>query len=815
MNPEMNPMDPELERAVSEIRDEPVDSAAIEAAAARVWARLAEAAGEQPSEHIRGCADFQALIPEYRAGRLPEARALLLKDHLNNCVACRRVYEGRVVAFPSPHAAPAPRVNRYVMRWAAAAAVVAAAGVTVWLASGRFGQGSGRAVIQAVNGALYEISDTGVRALAAGQDLPDGVEIRTAKDSYATLRLQDGSIVQMRERASLSTSRGGADLTLRLGRGNIIVEAAKRRSGHLYVATADCRVAVTGTVFSVNAGTKGSRVSVIQGEVHVAENNREDVLHPGQQSVSGSNLEEAPIQYDISWSREADRFNVKPANSGTVSRLLQRVPAGAAFVAFIPDPAASLSDAQDSIRRMTGQNPQLRAAFAGQDPGVERALGRLKEAGSYLTEMAIVGLPDGHKPQLVFLAGLKRAGLADFLKKADLPVTVEERSGMAAFTFERGEEGLLAQALNTPANAFSGSPCYSRIADAQRQGAGAVVCADASRLGAGAGQQSPLRYVMGEERRVRGAAETRATFGFAGQRTGIASWLAAPAPMGSLDYISPDATFVAAFVVKSPAVIVDEMVALQQRSREAAEKGLAEARRQTGIDVRNDLAAALGGEFAIAVDGPLFPTPAVKLIAEVYDPVRFQATIQKLVDAYNREAVKKGNKPLRTARENIGGRPYYMIAGGNPNPLTEVHYTFADGYLVAGLSNALLTQAIQTRAARTSIARSSRFVAMMPRDHYTNFSAVVYENMGKTLSPLVGMFGALAPSSGPSQSKALQGLADMKPAFIAAYGEPDRITVAGTGSMFGRSLSNLTGGSLLGLAGGGLPLGRFQGTRGR
>ena len=25
-----------------------------------------------------------------------------------------------------------------------------------------------------------------------------------------------------------------------------------------------------------------------------------------------------------------------------------------------------------------------------------------------------------------------------------------------------------------------------------------------------------------------------------------------------------------------------------------------------------------------------------------------------------------------------------MIAGGDPNPLTEAHYTFADGYLIAG-----------------------------------------------------------------------------------------------------------------------------------
>ena len=79
-----------------------VDPAVIEAAAARVWANLA-AANAMP--RCTACDDFQALIPEFNAGRLPEARALLVKDHLHECVACRRVYEGRVVC----HAGARPR----------------------------------------------------------------------------------------------------------------------------------------------------------------------------------------------------------------------------------------------------------------------------------------------------------------------------------------------------------------------------------------------------------------------------------------------------------------------------------------------------------------------------------------------------------------------------------------------------------------------------------------------------------------------------------------------------------------------------------
>lgn len=809
MTPEISPMDPALERAVTEIRDETPDAAVVEAAAGRVWARLAEAAGQKPAESIRGCADFQALFSDYRAGRLGGARALLLKDHLNQCVACRRAYDGKVVAFPGRQTAEgAARRPRYGLRWAAAAGAIAA-GVLIWVAIDQYGHGSGRAFIQTVNGALYEISPAGIRPLAAGADLPDGVDIRTAKDSEAVIHLSDGSTVEMRERAEFSTSRSGKDITIHLDRGDVIVQAAKRSSGHLYVATADCRVAVTGTVFSVNAGVKGSRVSVIQGEVHVAQDNQDKVLHPGEQSVSGPNLEQAPIQYDISWSRNSERLGAaagKPA-TGRVSPLLQYAPANTVFFGILPDVAGALGDAQTALRQQVSQNPQMRAWLSGAGAPM---LSKLQAAGEYLGEVALVGLPGKNNEfqPPVFLATARRPGLRDFLKREGLPLAVEERPGMVVFGAQPEAVNALARSLDAAPGGFQGSPCYARLVEAQQAGADTVFCTDLQRMGA---PSEGVRYIMGEERRVNDHAEGRATIGFDGPRTGIAAWLAPPAPMGSLDYVSPNATFLMAFVVKSPVAIVEELLALEQRSTENAGKTLDDVQREDGLDVRHDLGAALGGEFALAIDGPMFPTPSWKLIAEVYDPPRFETTIQKLVEIYGRESAKSGGKPLRTSEETVDGRVYYMIGAADPNPLTEAHFTYADGYLIAGPSRAIVSQALQARAARTSIARSTKFVSLMPRDHYADFSAVIYQNLGSTLGPLIGMLGSLAPQP-KGGANPLGNLSNLQPSFIAAYGEQDRVTIAGAGNMMGMNPSSFAHGSLLGIAGNALPLGQFLGT---
>jgi len=165
IRPEETRMPAALEQAISEIRGETIPEAVVEAAASRVWQRLA-AQAEPPGEHIRDCPGFQDLFADYRAGRLTEARALLVRDHLHECVACRRVFEGRVVALSQPLPHGRGSEARAVPRWAIAAGVVAAGGLFAWFTIFQYGSPSGRAIVQSitVDGIPPEVGPPSIRA---------------------------------------------------------------------------------------------------------------------------------------------------------------------------------------------------------------------------------------------------------------------------------------------------------------------------------------------------------------------------------------------------------------------------------------------------------------------------------------------------------------------------------------------------------------------------------------------------------------------------------------------------------------------------
>lgn len=810
MTPEFSPMPEALEEAVAEIRDAAPDPAVVEAAAVRVWARLSEASAavHGATAVIRNCADFQALIPEYRAGRLSEARAMLLQDHLHQCVACRHIHEGKkVVAMP---AQPAVRRTNYAARWALAATVVLVAGTSVWYLVNRYGERTGQAIVQSLDGTLYAVTADGIHPLLKGQPLPGDVELRTAKDSDAILQLADGSLVEMRERSSLSTSRNVLDLTVHLGRGSVIVQAAHRSTGHLYVDTGDCRIAVTGTLFGVTAGVKGSRVTVVQGEVHVTQENQEKILRAGDQTVTSANVEPEPAGDEIAWSRNRENL-LKQLRAGLEqlhqpalrysSKLLGRLPAGTVFFASIPNLAQYLADAERVLGGKMAANPDLSSLWNSRIAG---AVEMLRTASDYLGDEVDIVSDGEHAPVLV--AEQKREGFDEFLHRKGVTLAVVKHDDLLLFGPERAAVEAAAGQIDS---GFAQQPLYARIAESYREGAGLLLWVDLAHTHSFEG----ARYFSAEQKEAGNQTVASAALGFDGPRTGIASLLADPSPMGSLDYISPDALAVLGFVVKNPGAIVEEVLAIPQGSLAAARQALDDERQQKGFDIREDLAASLGGEFAVAMDGPLMPVPSWKLVSEVYDPARFQATLRRFVDAHNQEVAKTGKKSIRTSQETVDGRTYYSIAQADSGPLLEAHYTFDQGYLVAGPTRALVSRALQLKTAGTSIKHSSKFLELTPRDQHVNFSAVIYQNLGSSMAPLAALASAFLPQHGGRNGPQLQGLNNIKPTLYAVYGEPDRITMTATGDVLGSTLANLLGGDVRGMAGLSLPFGQMSGTR--
>jgi ferric-dicitrate binding protein FerR (iron transport regulator) len=812
----MRPED-QLDKIVAGIRDEQIDPAVTENAADRVSTNL------RPNAPLRSCADFQALMPDYRAGKLSEARALLLKDHTRECIACRKALVGQA-SRPAIVQARTP----LPLRWAIAAALVAAAGLTAWTVLDRFGPGAeaGRVTVQVADGMLYRVSPQGNQPLANGQEVPGGAEIRTAKDSGAVLRLRDGSLVEMRERSGFSVSATRKDLIVHLGRGSIIVQAAKRRSGHLSVMTRDCTVSVTGTVFSVNSGIKGSRVSVIEGEVRVAREREERVLRVGDQFASSPSMTPVAVQDEIAWSRNVDQhlellreFSVLKKKLDEVplpdvrysSRLLDLLPAQTAVYAGIPNLGPTLAEAQQVFLQRVQESPVLRQWWEEKlDSGkkgsnFEQVIDKIRAFSDYLGEEIVIAAAVDETGKLqdpIILAEVTRPGLKEFLQTQSAELSSSDnlllRPDLVAVSPNATALSQLARSLDGQASGgFADTPFGSEVAQAYRDGASLLFSADLERIVRQASrpataQPQPfadMKYLLVEQKDVAGQTDTRAVLNFRGPRRGVASWLAAPAPIGALDFVSPEATFVTAFAVKNPADVVAELLAANPKLLQE----LQEAEAKLGMSFQNDLAGPLGAEFAFAMDGPVLPIPSWKLAMEVYDPVRLQSTIQKFIEVVNNEAALDGKPGVQLTEQAVGGRTWYSVSIPDAKLLATIDYTFVDGYFVAAPSRELVNRAIQYRDTGYTLTRSTGFASLLPQDRHANFSGLVYHNLGPMLGPLAAGLTAGNVLT-PEQRGSLEDLSsEMKPLLVILYGEEDRITLATTGSLFGLGVGNFMG----------------------
>jgi hypothetical protein len=875
-----------IDNVSARIREEEPTPEIVRGAADRVWARLAAetttSAAAQPVaeelmtvEHIRGCADFQSLIPAYLKHQLSDARRLLLEDHTQECIPCRKALKearaGRTTATttPVPARKHVPGAQQPIWKWAIAATLLVGFTFAAYTLYQRYTYSYGVAgTVDVAQGTVYKITDTDSRPLAVGEKIERGEKIRTAKDASAVVRLNDGSLVEMRERSEFYVSESSHGTTVNLARGNVIVEAAKQHDRHLYVATDDALVSVTGTIFSVNSATKGSRVSVLEGEVHVDHQGEDRVLHPGDQTTTNPSLEAVSIKDEISWSRNAARYttlvtqlaalrkdlNTKVERPGVrySTHLLDLMPAGTVLYAALPNLTGTIAESHKIMQDRIQQNPALREWWQRENgresANLNRIMERVREFGKYLGSEIAVGAQLGEKGEpenpLVIgeltdapafrpfleqqLAQLKsQEKNAPSVRIIDDPATATQappdakapelliwiHGDIFAAAPKLAQLQQLAATLKAPGtNPFTQSPFYARISDTYHEGAGLIVAADLERIvpqlinedaKQDGGKEraevfrelglTNLKHFMVEQKETGGKTLSRAMLTFNETKRGIPSWLAAPGPMGALEFISPDANIVAAFVVKEPVALVDDLFGALEKVQPDLRKQLNELQAQHGLDVRQDFAAPLGGEFAFTIDGPLLPTPSWKMIFEVYDQSRLQKTFERVVDEVNREAAKTGRGGLQWETATIGGYTFYTLRSVDFG--LEIHYTYANGYLIVAPTGGLLSNAIRYHDAGHTLLHSARFQSTLPSDGNANFSAIFYHDLAPLLEPLAERVAKSKSLSEEQQAALRQMGADQPPTLAYAYAQNNSIVLAASteGGPFGISPASLLG----------------------
>jgi hypothetical protein len=307
-------------------------------------------------------------------------------------------------------------------------------------------------------------------------------------------------------------------------------------------------------------------------------------------------------------------------------------------------------------------------------------------------------------------------------------------------------------------------------------------------LGAGQNQKifertgfSDAKYLVWEHKTVDGQAGSQVELSFTSPRHGVASWLAAPGPLGSLDFLSPRAVMAGAVRLKDPAQIFDDIKDLATAQNPNALAALEQMEQGLKLSLRDDLLGRLSGEIAYEADS-FTPNsapsnqlssnqtpenqapskPAWRVILKVNDADRLQATVEALLATMH----------VNAQQSEDWGVTYHTLQIPSAQKATEVSYAFVDGYCIIASSQDTVTEAIRVHRSGESLAKSKKFLATLPPGRASEVSGLLYEDPAAVAALTLRQ---VSPEIAESLSHAA---AEASPVVIAAYGEESALREA-------------------------------------
>lgn len=513
------------------------------------------------------------------------------------------------------------------------------------------------------------------------------------------------------------------------------------------------------------------------------------------------------LQQELGELFEKMRAGVQLPADRTQSGLLPVLPESTLFYAALPNYGEPSHQALRIFQQELQESPVLRdwwhhGSMAASGPKFEEALDKFYQLSQYIGDEVVVSGGPGaqNDPSVLMIAQLRKPGLKEFLTQAvkDLGgpsspnlrvLDINELASAQELSSKKGlvivvrPDYVLAGTdlaalrkvnarLERKGTEFAATPFGQRVAHAYDGGVSAIGAVDLHSVLALLPRSteqnekllqrtgfSDMKYLVWEHKSVERQAISEVELSFNGPRRGIAGWLAAPGPLNSLDFVSPDATMAGAVRLNDPAHIFDQIQELSTISNPKAFAAVAQIEQGLNLSLRNDLIQRLQGEIGFEMDSPVNNTAVWKVILRVDDPARMQAVLGKLL----------AMAPVRPQYSEEDGVGYHTLQIPNPQKTVEVAYAFVDGYLIIASSREKIAEAVRMHRTGGSLAKSPKLTAQLPTGNLSEVSGLLYED--PTAVMVLSMLRAL-PGFPASIAKST---AAAPPVVLCAYGEPNAL----------------------------------------
>lgn len=497
----------------------------------------------------------------------------------------------------------------------------------------------------------------------------------------------------------------------------------------------------------------------------------------------------------------------------TESRLLPLLPQSTVGYAGVPNYGDLLHQSVTIFHQEIDASSPLREWWQGPEmasvgPVFEMVLDKIYQLSQFMGDELVLSVPMEEKHTgILLIAEIKKPGLKEFLNqtigpfitKPNSPVRILMPQELASAEAPPAGQKLLllvrpdffvasfdletlrsfSAELDRGTREFAGTPFGQRLIQAYQGGVTSVEAADLQRMLAQFPPQTDrakktlqltgfgdAKYVVWEHKRATGQTVSLSELSFTAPRHGFASWLAAPAPMGGLDFVSPRAVAALSMILKSPAQIFDDLKQLATISDPKAFAHLEQMEQSSHVSLRDDVLSRLGGEITLELDDFSATKVVGAAVLQASDPAHLQPALATLLTAAH----------FKPEKSELDGVAFYTFQVPSSKQNFEVSYAFADGYLIAASSRERAMEVIRTHRSGESLGKSKKFLASLAPGCSASASATFYQNQ-------TAMSAMSVRQVSPDLASSLEKLfGEGSPAAGCAYGEPAAIRVAGTSS---------------------------------